>query len=168
VLVSIIAAMDRNRLIGNKNQLPWHLPADLAHFKKVTMGKPIIMGRKTYDSIGRPLPGRTNIVLTRSDDFHAEGVLKANSLEQAQEYVAGAGEVMVIGGSTVYQLALPGADRLYMTYVENNYQGDAWFPEFDLEQWRIIASEQHGADKKNSCAYRFVTYERKSFSESLN
>ena len=83
MIVSIIAAMDRNRLIGNKNQLPWHLPADLAHFKKVTMGKPIIMGRKTYDSIGRPLPGRTNIVLTRSPDFHADGVVTANTLEQA-------------------------------------------------------------------------------------
>ena len=86
MLVSIIAAMDRNRLIGNKNQLPWHLPADLAHFKQVTMGKPIVMGRKTYESIGRPLPGRTNIVLTRSPDFHPEGVKIANSLEQALEY----------------------------------------------------------------------------------
>ena len=95
VLVSIIAAMDRNRLIGNNNQLPWHLPADLAHFKKVTMGKPIIMGRKTYESIGRPLPGRRNIVLTRSPGFQAEGVLVAGSLEQALEQAAGADEVVL-------------------------------------------------------------------------
>ena len=161
MLVSIIAAMDRNRLIGNNNQLPWHLPADLAHFKRVTMGKPIIMGRKTYESIGRPLPGRTNIVLTRSPDFNAEGVLIANSLQQALDYVAVEEEVMVIGGSTIYELALPRADRLYLTYVEDSFEGDAWFPDFDLEQWSIVASEEHSADETNSSAYRFVAYARK-------
>ena len=161
MLVSIIAAMDRNRLIGNKNQLPWHLPADLAHFKKVTMGKPVIMGRKTFESIGRPLPGRTNIVLTRSADFHAENVLVAQSLQQALEYAAGNDEVMIIGGSSIYELALPEANRLYMTYVQDTCQGDAWFPDFDLGQWRVIASEEHAADLKNSCDYSFVTYERK-------
>jgi len=161
MLVSIIVAMDRNRLIGNKNQLPWHLPADLAHFKQVTMGKPIIMGRKTYESIGRPLPGRTNIVLSRSSDFHAQGVVTANTLEQALDYAAAENEVMIIGGSTIYELALPRVDRLYMTYVESDYEGDAWFPEFDLEQWRILASENHAADENNSSDYRFVTYERK-------
>jgi len=161
MLVSIIAAMDRNRLIGNNNQLPWHLPADLAHFKRVTMGKPIIMGRKTYESIGRPLPGRTNIVLTRSPDFNAEGVLIANSLQQALDYVAVEEEVMVIGGSTIYELALPRADRLYLTYVEDSFEGDAWFPDFNLEQWSIVASEEHSADEKNSSAYRFVAYARK-------
>jgi dihydrofolate reductase len=161
VIVSIIAAMDRNRLIGNNNQLPWHLPADLAHFKKLTMGKPIIMGRKTYESIGRPLPGRTNIVMTRSGDFHPEGVMVASSLEQALEMAAGEEEVMVIGGSTIYQLALPAAERLYITYVDNSYEGDAWFPALDTGQWRVIASEEHAADEKNSSDYRFVTYERK-------
>jgi dihydrofolate reductase len=161
VLVSIIAAMDRNRLIGNENQLPWHLPADLAHFKRVTMGKPIIMGRKTYESIGRPLPGRTNIVLTRSSDFNAEGVLTANTLEQALNHVSAEDEVMIIGGSTIYELTLPRADRLYLTYVEGSFEGDAWFPDFDLEQWLIVASEEHSADQKNSSAYRFVTYARK-------
>lgn len=161
MLVSIIAAMDRNRLIGNNNQLPWHLPADLAHFKRVTMGKPIIMGRKTYESIGRPLPGRTNIVLTRSSDFNAEGVLTANTLEQALNHVSAEDEVMIIGGSTIYELTLPRADRLYLTYVEDSFEGDAWFPDFDLEQWHIVASEEHSADEKNSSAYRFVTYARK-------
>lgn len=161
MLVSIIAAMDRNRLIGSNNQLPWHLPADLAHFKQVTMGKPIIMGRKTYESIGRPLPGRTNIVLTHSPDFHAEGVVTANTLQQALDYASVEDEVMIIGGSTIYELALPGADRLYLTYVESDCEGDAWFPEFDIERWRIVASEQHAADEKNSSDYRFVTYDRK-------
>ncbi len=153
--------MDRNRLIGNQNQLPWHLPADLAHFKQVTMGKPVIMGRNTYESIGRPLPGRTNIVLTRSADFQAQGVLTANTLERALEMVAGEAEVMIIGGSSIYELVLPRADRLYMTYIENAYEGDAWFPEFDLAQWRVCASEQHTADEKNPCKYSFVTYQRK-------
>ena len=161
MLVSIIAAMDRNRLIGKENQLPWHLPADLAHFKQVTMGKPIIMGRKTYESIGRALPGRTNIVLTRSSDFNAEGVLTANTLEQALDYVSSEDEVMIIGGSAIYELTLPRADQLYLTYVENSFEGDAWFPDFDLEQWHVIASEEHSADEKNSSAYRFVTYARK-------
>jgi dihydrofolate reductase len=161
VLISIIAAMDRNRLIGSNNQLPWHLPADLAHFKAVTMGKPVIMGRKTYESIGRPLPGRTNIVLTRSAGFQPEGVLVAESLEKAFEYVVAEDEVMIIGGSSVYEHALPLADRLYLTYVENSYQGDAWFPDFDIEEWRLIASEEHRADAKNSSDYRFVTYQRK-------
>lgn len=165
MLVSIIAAMDRNRLIGNKNQLPWHLPADLAHFKKVTMGKPIIMGRKTYDSIGRSLPGRTNIVLTRDADFHADGVVVAYNLQQAFEYAGGSDEVMIIGGSSIYELALPQADRLYLTYVEAAYQGDAWFPGFELGQWCVVASEEHGADQKNACDYSFVTYQRKSISE---
>ena len=161
MLVSIIAAMDRNRLIGSNNQLPWHLPADLAHFKQVTMGKPIIMGRKTYESIGRPLPGRTNIVLTRSADFRAEGVLMAHTLEQALDYVSEEDEVMIIGGSTIYELALPRADRLYLTYVDSSSEGDAWFPEFDIERWLVVASEQHRADEKNSSDYCFVNYERK-------
>jgi dihydrofolate reductase len=160
MLVSIIAAMDRNRLIGKENRLPWHLPADLAHFKQVTMSKPIIMGRKTFESIGRALPGRTNIVLTRSPDFNAEGVLTANTLEQALNYVSAEAEVMIIGGSAIYELTLPRADRLYLTYVENSFEGDAWFPDFDLQQWHIIASEEHSADEKNTSDYRFVTYAR--------
>ena len=153
--------MDRNRLIGNKNQLPWHLPADLAHFKQVTMGKPVIMGRKTHESIGRPLPGRDNIVLTRSQGYHSEGVRVANTLQQAFEYAGDAEEVMVIGGSAIYELALPRADRLYLTLVDNSYHGDAWFPEIDLEQWRISSSEPHAANQKNACDYCFVTYDRK-------
>ncbi len=161
MLVSIIAAMDRNRLIGNNNQLPWHLPADLAHFKQVTMGKPIIMGRKTYESIGRPLPGRTNIVLTRSADFQADGVVLEHTLEAAINSAGDVEEVMIIGGGTIYEMALPIADRLYLTYVESAFEGDAWFPEFDLAQWQIIDEQAHQADENNSSDYRFVTYLRK-------
>ena len=153
--------MDRNRLIGNKNQLPWHLPADLAHFKRITMGKPIIMGRRTYESIGRPLPGRTNIILSRSEEFAPEGVMTARTLERALELAADVDEAVIIGGSSIYSMALPLADRLYLTLIEDSFEGDAWFPAFDAEQWRIIDSEQHPADAKNPSAYRFVTYERK-------
>ncbi len=161
MIVSIIAAMDRNRLIGNKNQLPWHLPADLAHFKKVTMGKPVIMGRKTYESIGRPLPGRTNIVLTRDPSFQADGVITTDSLAAAIELAGDADEVMIIGGGSIYELALPIADRLYLTYVENSFDGDAWFPEFDHSQWQLVDEQVHQADERNSSDYRFVTIQRK-------
>ena len=132
--------MDRNRLIGNNNQLPWHLPADFAHFKSVTMGKPVIMGRKTYESIGKPLPGRTNIVLTRRPGMTFEGVSCASSIEQALALVADAEEVMIIGGSTIYEMLLPQANRLYLTYVDAEFEGDAWFPEFDNNQWSEIES----------------------------
>ena len=159
--MSIIAAMDRNRLIGNNNQLPWHLPADLAHFKQVTMGKPVIMGRKTFESIGRPLPGRTNIVLTHSTDLDAGGIIKVQSLQQALDCVADQEEAMIIGGGSIYRLALPLADRLYLTYVESSFEGDAWFPDFDTGLWHVIAEEQHPADDKNTVDFRFVTYQRK-------
>ena len=161
MLVSIIAAMDRNRLIGNKNQLPWHLPADLAHFKRLTMGKPILMGRKTFESIGRPLPGRTNIILSRSRDFAAEGILIASTLKQALDYAAGAEELVVIGGSSLYRLVMPSADRMYLTLIDAAFEGDTWFPEYDLRQWRLVSAEQHSADPKNASDFCFRTYERK-------
>ena len=160
-IISLIAAMDVNRVIGQDGRIPWHLPDDMKWFREQTLGKPVIMGRKTFESIGRPLPGRTNIILTRSADFHAEGVLVAHSLEQALDFASAEEEVMIIGGSTIYELALPRADRLYMTYVENAGEGDAWFPEFDIERWRVIDSEQHAADEKNHSNYRFVTYQKK-------
>lgn len=153
--------MDRNRLIGNKNQLPWHLPADFAHFKSVTMGKPIIMGRKTYESIGKPLPGRTNIVLSRDPDIHFEGVICVNSFEEALTAVQDEEEVMVIGGSAIYKMLLPRIDRMYITYVDAEFEGDAWFPEFDENQWLEKASVIYQADEKNLYNCRFVTLERK-------
>lgn len=153
--------MDRNRLIGNNNQLPWHLPADFAHFKSVTMGKPVIMGRKTYQSIGKPLPGRENIVLTRDPDMTFAGVESVSSFEQALKLVPDADEVMVIGGSSIYEELLPRADRLYLTYVDAEFEGDAWFPEFDIDQWHELESVLRKADEKNLYDCHFVTLEKK-------
>lgn len=153
--------MDRNRLIGKNNQLPWYLPADFAHFKSTTMGKPIIMGRKTYESIGKPLPGRTNIVLSRNPDTQYDGVECVSSFEDALALVPDAEEVMVIGGSTIYEMLLPQANRLYFTYVDAEFEGDAWFPEFDEAQWLEKESVTMKADKKNRYDCRFVTLEKK-------
>ena len=160
MIISIIAAMDRNRLIGKNNQLPWHLPADFTHFKSVTMGKPIIMGRKTYESIGKPLPGRKNIVLSRNSNTRIEGVECVSSFEEAVALVAGADELMVIGGSTIYEMLLPRANRLYFTFVDAEFEGDAWFPEFDEEQWFEKETITRAADEKNLYDCRFVTLEK--------
>lgn len=160
MIVSIIAAMDRNRLIGNKNQLPWHLPADFAHFKAITMGKPIIMGRKTFESIGKPLPGRINIVLSRNPEIQFDGVVCVSSFEDAINAVSDAEEVMVIGGSTLYEMLLPQVDRMYITYVDGEFTGDAWFPEFDEQQWIEKEVEVRQADEKNLYNCRFVTLEK--------
>ena len=159
--ISLIAAMDRNRLIGNDNQLPWHLPADFAHFRSVTMGKPVLMGRKTYDSIGRPLPGRANIVLTRDASLRIEGVICVTDLGQAIQHAGDAEELMVIGGSTIYEMLLADADRLYITWVDGEFEGDAWFPEFDESEWRRSEVRAHHADEKNAYDCEFVTYDRR-------
>lgn len=161
MIISLITAMDRNRLIGNKNQLPWHLPADFAHFKAVTMSKPVVMGRKTYESIGKPLPGRTNIVLSRNPATKFEGVTCVANFEEARAVVPGAEELMVIGGSTIYEMLMPQANRMYITYVDAEFKGDAWFPEFDNNQWLETESVTRKADDKNLYDCRFVTLERK-------
>ncbi|MCK4704524.1 MAG: type 3 dihydrofolate reductase [Gammaproteobacteria bacterium] len=161
MILSLIAAMDKNRLIGKDNNLPWHLPADLMHFKTVTMDKPILMGRKTYDSIGRPLPGRTNIVLTRSADVQIKGVIVVNSLDEAISAVADVEELMVIGGSSIYELLLPKAQRLYLSFVDGDFEGDAWFPKFDESEWEITETKMQAPDEKNAHACRFVTYTKK-------
>ena len=160
MVISLITAMDRNRLIGDDNRLPWHLPADFAHFKSVTMGKPIIMGRKTYESIGKPLPGRSNIVLSRNPEVSFEGVTCVSSFEDAIAVVPDAEEVMVIGGSTIYEMLLPKADRLYITYVDGEFKGDAWFPDFDESQWFEKEVVMRASDEKNLYDCRFVTLEK--------
>ncbi len=157
----MIAAMDRNHLIGNNNQLPWHLPADFAHFKSTTMGKPIVMGRKTYESIGKPLPGRVNIVLSRNPETQFEGVVCVNCFEDALVAVPDAQEIMIIGGSTIYEKLLPQANRMYLTFVDAEFEGDAWFPDFDDNQWFESESVMRPADKKNAYDCRFVTLEKK-------
>lgn len=161
MIVSLITAMDRNRLIGINNQLPWHLPADFAHFKSVTMNKPVVMGRKTYESIGKPLPGRTNIVLSRDADTNYEGVVCVTSFDDACKVVPDAEEIMVIGGSTIYEMLMPQTQRMYITYVEAEFEGDAWFPAFSDEDWVEVESVFRGADEKNRYDCRFVTLERK-------
>lgn len=168
---SLIVAMAKNQTIGINNTLPWHLPNDLKYFKQVTMSKPIIMGRKTYESIGRPLPGRTNIVITRQPDYQSDGIVVVNSLQQALDkaedisFVHGHEEVMVIGGAEIYQQALLKADRLYITHVHENIEGDAFFPELNWNDWQEFKRENHAADpegdnQKNPYDYSFVVYER--------
>lgn len=158
--VSLVVAMAENRVIGRDNALPWHLPADLRFFKNLTLGKPIIMGRKTYESIGRPLPGRQNIVLTRDDNFKAPGCDIRSSLEQAMLAAGDAGEVMIIGGAALYDAVLDTADRIYLTEVHSDIQGDTWFPELDPSHWTEISRERHFADERNSMDYSFVTLDR--------
>ena len=160
MIISIIVAMDKKGVIGLDGDLPWHLSSDLKHFKAITMGKPLIMGRKTHESIGRPLPGRKNIVLTRSNDYVAEGCIVVNSQEQALELVADAEEVMFMGGAGIYAEALSHANRLYLTEVHAEVEGDVYFPEFDKHEWKEIEQEEHSADEKNEFDYSFVVLEK--------
>lgn len=158
--VSLIVAADENNLIGASNRLPWHLPADLKHFKQVTMGKPMVMGRKTLESIGRPLPGRRSIVLTKRAGFTAPGCEVAGSLEQALLMADSAEEVMVIGGAEIFQQALPQASRIYLTRVHSRFEGDTYFPELEQGGWREVSREAHAPDDKNLWPYSFILLER--------
>lgn len=159
--LSIICGMDRNRLIGNNNALPWRLPADLAFFKQTTLGKPVLMGRKTWESIGRALPGRRNIVITRNADFKPEGGETANSIESALALVEGHPEAMLMGGANLYQQTIDIADVLYITEINHVFDGDAWFPEIDSAHWKEVSREEHQADEKNPYDYAFVKYLRR-------
>jgi dihydrofolate reductase len=163
--VSIIAAQAENGIIGRGGQLPWRLKADLQRFKKLTMGHTVIMGRKTWDSIGRPLPGRRMIVVSRQLGYQAEGVEVVTSLDDALARAQSAGEeeAFVIGGAEIYRLALPKADRLYMTLVLADVIGDTKFPEVDWETWARIESESHDADSDNEYPTLFYTFERCAF-----
>lgn len=161
--IAMIAAMAANRVIGANNEMPWHLPADLKHFKSVTMGKPVIMGRKTYESIGRALPGRTNIVITRQPDYQlADAQIvsdpdKALTLAERTE----TDEVMIIGGGTIYDAFMPYTNTLYLTHIEATVKGDTHFPDYEAAgQWQEVASEHRAADERNDYACRFVTLKR--------
>lgn len=158
--ISLIVAVSRSGVIGKNGKMPWHLPADLKYFKSITMGKPIVMGRKTFESLGRPLPGRENIVLTRDKNFIAEGCTIIHSLEEMLQHAADADEVMIIGGAQLYEQMLPHADHIYMTQVDCQAEGDTWFPEIDPAEWEMTFSEAHEADEKNPCAYTFIRYDR--------
>jgi dihydrofolate reductase len=157
--ISLIAAMAHNRVIGRDNAIPWRLPAEMKWFKSTTMGKPILMGRKTYASIGRPLPGRHNIVLTRNREFRAEGCTVVYSIEEAI-MAAGDQELMVIGGAYLYAQMLPQADCLYLTYISADIEGDTYFPAFSHDDWLIAEEEFFPADEKNQYDYRIVIMKR--------
>jgi dihydrofolate reductase len=158
--LSFIVAMARNGVIGRAGKLPWRLSADLKRFKALTMGHHLIMGRKTFDSLGRVLPGRTSIVVSRQADYHAPGVLRAPSVESAFHAAAGDDEAFIIGGGEIFQQALPFANRMYATWVEADIEGDTFFPEIDWSQWREISSERHFADERNEYDTTFCVYDR--------
>ena len=157
-IISLIAAMAKNRIIGKDNQMPWHLPADLGHFKAVTLGKPIIMGRKTYESIGRPLPGRKNIVMSRDKDYKLEGCETVTSLENAIRLVQDVDEIMIIGGGFLYAECIPQADKLYLTFIDLEVEGDTQFPSFEHLNLTEVKREKHLQDEKNSYDYEFVDF----------
>jgi dihydrofolate reductase len=164
--LSIIVAMANNHAIGKDNQLLWHLPEDLKYFKRMTMGKPMIMGRKTFESIGKPLPGRLNIVVTRQQDWKFDGVKVVHSIDaakklaEAQAYIDGVEEIMLIGGAELYKTSLDHADKLYVTRVDADIEGDAFFPKIDADQWQEIAREEYKASdsalKTNPYDYAFT------------
>jgi dihydrofolate reductase len=158
--VALVAAMAENRVIGRANRLPWRLSGDLKHFKSLTMGKPVIMGRSTWQSIGKPLPGRTNIVVTHDRSYRAPGCRVVHSIDEALTAGTGCEEVMVIGGAELYRQTLQRADRIYLTLVRAEVQGDTWFPEIDPRQWRELERERHRADARNEYDYDFITLER--------
>ncbi len=159
----MIAALAKNQVIGKNNLMPWHMPADLAHFKRVTLGKPVLMGRKTFESIGRPLPGRRNLVISRNPDYQAEGIEVVGSVEAALALLAGSSveELMVIGGGHLYAEMLPSADCLYLTRIDLAVEGDTRFPAFDDGQWQRVDCESHPADEKNPHPYSFETWQRR-------
>jgi dihydrofolate reductase len=154
--------MDDNRLIGVDNCLPWKLPADMKWFRRHTLGKPIIMGRKTFDSFGgRPLPERTNIVVTRDKGYQAEGAIIVYSIEEALKAAGDGEEVMIIGGASFYEQMLPRAERLYITQVHGNFEGDAWFPEFEMGEWCEVEREESAVDERNAYPCTFLVFERR-------
>ena len=160
--LTLIAALARNRVMGRDNRLPWRLPADLRFFKRITQGKPLLMGRRTWESIGRPLPGRRMIVLSRDPAYHAPGCAMARSLEDALAQAGAAAELMVIGGAALYQQTLPLVERLYLTRIDADVAGDVQFPEWDEQDWRLDWEETHPADADHAWPYRFQRWERAS------
>jgi dihydrofolate reductase len=158
--ISVIAALAKNRVIGIDNRLPWRLPEDLAHFKALTLNHPIVMGRKTFESLGRPLPGRTNLVITRNRAYRPQGCVVADSIPAALALCREADEVFFIGGAELYAQALPLADRLYLTEVDIETEGDAWFPDYDRSAFREVSRESHIGEKGDALRFDFVVYER--------
>ena len=156
MIVSLIVAMDEDRVIGFEGGMPWHLPADLKHFREITMGKPLVMGRRTHESIGKALPGRRNIVLSHNPDYAAEGCEVAASLDEALALCGDEEEVMVIGGAKLFEEALPRADRIHLTRIHGHYPGDTYFPKFDNDAWDIVHMHNGPADERNEASLTFL------------
>ena len=152
--------MSENRVIGINNKLPWHLPADLRHFRRLTTGHPVIMGRRNYESIGKPLPDRTNIVVTRNPDYRAAGCLVTHSLDDAMNSAGNDSEIFIIGGAEIYRQAFGRANRIFITLIHARIEGDTYFPEFEGPPWREISRERHERDENNPYPFSFLTYER--------
>ena len=161
-LLSLIVAMAQNGVIGRGNALPWRLPEDLRRFREATLGKPILMGRKTFESIGRPLPGRANLVLTRDRDWRAAGAIAVHSVEEALRQTRTCDELVAIGGAEIYRLLLPLARRIYLTHVHADVPGDTYFPAFDTAQWDDVELHTHPADERHAYPLTFVTLERRT------
>ncbi len=161
--ISLVVAAARNGIIGSKGSMPWHLPADLKHFKNITWGLPVIMGRKTFESLGKPLPGRQNIVITRNTDFKQPGIWVAGSPDQAISLAAGfdVNELCVIGGGEIYQMFFPQASRMYLTRVQADYEGDTYFPSFDNASWLLTSQLHHPADEKNVVDLVYEQWDRR-------
>jgi dihydrofolate reductase len=157
-MISIIAAMDRNRIIGQDGHIPWRLPADLAYFKQLTLGHSVIMGRKTFESIGKSLPGRENVIITRDKDYQKENCLVLHSFNETLNYCAGK-NVFVIGGAQIYREFFPYADWLYITRIEESFPGDSFFPEIDSKLWKLVSKTRGERNEKNPYEYYFLIYE---------
>lgn len=160
--LTIIAAISQNRVIGRDNDLVWHLPDDLKRFKELTKGHHVIMGRKTFESVGRPLPGRTNILVTNQRDYKAPGCIIVHTLKEAILKAENDSQPYVIGGGKIYEQALPMADTLELTYIHAEVDGDTYFPEIDTKKWQIVAKVSHAADDQHEFAFDFLTYQRVS------
>jgi dihydrofolate reductase len=161
LIVSLIAAMAENRVIGRDNALPWRLPSDMKHFKELTIGHTVIMGRKTYDSMGQPLMERRNVVISRDPGLTYDGAEVVSSLEDALGLAAGEDEVFVAGGAEIYRLALPRADRIYLTVVHTAVEGDTHFPEFDMAEWQLAEDVRHESDERHHYGFSFRLYHRR-------
>ena len=159
-MISIIAAMDENRLIGSNNNLPWYLPADLQRVKQLTTGHAIILGRKNYESIGRPLPNRKNIVITTNPDYDAPGCVVVNSIDAAIE-AAGDDDIYIFGGARIYEQMFDLAERMYLTLIHATFEGDTWFPEYNVDAWEVTERQDFSANEKNRYDYSFITLEKK-------
>lgn len=159
--ISLIAAMSENRVIGRDGRVPWHLPADMRHFKQLTMSHPVVMGRKTFETLPKPLEGRRNIVVTRDPAYGAPGAEVVTSLDAALEATEDADEAFVAGGEAIYAIALPHADRIYLTVVHAAVDGDTFFPPFDSTEWKMVSDEPHEADERHEFAFSFRLYARR-------